>query len=206
MRLLIASNNRHKIDEITAICQADFPSLPVLGAAEAGLLLQVEETGQTFQENALLKAQGLRGQLQSGDWVLADDSGLVVPALDGRPGIHSARYAGPGATDGDNLRKLLEDMRDLEPPEREGRFVCVLAVVNAAGETHYFTGEIAGVLLSTPRGAGGFGYDPIFLPHGWEKTFAEAPADLKNAHSHRAEALGKFLGWLRGQLRDQASF
>ena len=162
--------------------------MELVGLAEAGLgePPEVEETGDTFLENALLKARAYAAW--SGLAAVADDSGLEVDALGGAPGVRSARYAGPGASDQANLDKLLAALAGVPPERRTARFRCAAVLVDpAAGEWH---AEAAweGRILDAPRGTGGFGYDPVFLPDGWELTSAEVDQATKDAASHRGQA------------------
>jgi XTP/dITP diphosphohydrolase len=184
--LLLASANQGKLRELRTI----LAGLPVelVGLTEAGLgdPPEVEETGDTFLENALLKARAYAGW--SGLAAVADDSGLEVDALGGAPGVRSARYAGRGASDQANLDKLLHAMAGVPPERRAARFRCAAALVDPeVGEWH---AEAAweGRLLDAPRGADGFGYDPVFLPAGWELTSAEVDQATKDAASHRGQA------------------
>lgn len=212
-RLVFATFNRGKLREGAAIL-AGLP-FEVIGPAEAGLAALPEETGDTFLENAILKAAGcLR---DTGLPTLADDSGLEVAALGGAPGVHSARFAGPEADPIANIRLLLERMQGVE--DRRARFVCtaVLALPGAGAPASLpegvarldphpafppgtlvlvATGEVRGTLLHAPRGEGGFGYDPIFRHD--EGTFAEIPDDRKNALSHRGQAFGRLRAVLAG--------
>jgi XTP/dITP diphosphohydrolase len=185
-RLLLASANQGKLRELRTILDG----LPVelVGLAEAGLGKppEVEETGETFLENALLKGRAYAAW--SGLAAVADDSGLEVDALGGAPGVRSARYAGPGASDQANLDKLLAELTGVPPERRTARFRCAAVLVDPeAGEWH---AEAAweGRLLDAPRGSGGFGYDPVFLPDGWELTSAEVDQATKDAASHRGQA------------------
>jgi XTP/dITP diphosphohydrolase len=185
-RLLLASANQGKLRELRTILDG----LPVelVGLAEAGLgePPEVEETGETFLENALLKGRAYAAW--SGLAAVADDSGLEVDALGGAPGVRSARYAGPGASDQANLDKLLAALTGVPPERRTARFRCAAVLVDPeAGEWH---AEAAweGRLLEAPRGGGGFGYDPVFLPDGWELTSAEVDQATKDAASHRGQA------------------
>ena len=185
-RLLLATANQGKLRELRTILDG----LPVelVGLAEAGLgePPEVEETGDTFLENALLKGRAYAAW--SGLAAVADDSGLEVDALGGAPGVRSARYAGPGASDQANLDKLLAGLSGVPPERRTARFRCAAVLVDPeAGEWH---AEAAweGRLLDAPRGSGGFGYDPVFLPDGWELTSAEVDQATKDAASHRGQA------------------
>jgi XTP/dITP diphosphohydrolase len=184
--LLLASANQGKLRELRAIL-AGVP-VELVGLAEVGRgePPEVEETGDTFLANALLKARAYAAW--SGLAAVADDSGLEVDALGGAPGVRSARYAGPDASDQANLDKLLAAMAGVPPERRTGRFRCAAALVDPrAGEWH---AEAAwdGRLLEEPRGTGGFGYDPVFLPAGWDRTSAEVDQATKDAASHRGKA------------------
>ncbi|MBI5499849.1 MAG: RdgB/HAM1 family non-canonical purine NTP pyrophosphatase [Deltaproteobacteria bacterium] len=194
-RLLIATQNRGKVRELERMLEG----LPVelVLPVDAGVALEVEETGATFEANAELKARAFAAA--SGLPTLADDSGLVVDALDGRPGVHSARYAEPPRSDRRNLEKLLAELRNVPDGRRTARFVCVaaLAVPPTApafagvepGAVAFFRGTCEGRIIREPRGADGFGYDPVFVPDGLERTFAELPAAEKDARSHRGRAI-----------------
>jgi XTP/dITP diphosphohydrolase len=164
--------------------------------AEAGLRLDVEETGDTFEENARIKA--LAYARASGLLTLADDSGLEVDALGGAPGVHSARYAGPGADDAGRYRKLLAELADVPPKRRAARFRCVVALARPAGILSTAEGTVEGAIGFEPRGSHGFGYDPVFLVEGHGgQTLAELPPDVKNAISHRARAVQAAMPQLR---------
>jgi XTP/dITP diphosphohydrolase len=185
-RLLLASANRGKLRELRTILDG----LPVelVGLAEAGLgePPEVAETGATFLENALLKGRAYAAW--SGLAAVADDSGLEVDALGGAPGVRSARYAGPGADDQANLDKLLAELAGVPPGRRTARFRCAAVLVDlAAGEWHA-EASWEGRVLEAPRGSGGFGYDPVFLPDGWDRTSAEVDQATKDAASHRGQA------------------
>lgn len=188
--IYLASHNPHKAHEFASML--DTGSLAIKSCNDLGDGIAWEETGDTFIANARIKAQAVRRKTVSS--VLADDSGLVVPALEGQPGVFSSRYAGPQATDTDNLTKLLAEMNGLN--QREAYFVCVLVFVAEDGAEHVFEGRCEGRILQAPQGNRGFGYDPVFFfpPHG--KTLAEMTAPEKNTISHRAvavRALQKFL-------------
>ncbi len=186
MRVVLASSNQGKLRELGALLAPfDFQLL-----SQASLGLETPpETGQTFAANALLKAR--YAAEATGLPALADDSGIEVDALGGRPGIYSARFAGEGASDADNLRKLLEELTDVHPPWRTARYQCVIAFVRAAEDPEPIlaTGTWEGALISAPRGLGGFGYDPIFVPSGLTRTAAEIDPQEKNSLSHRGQAL-----------------
>ena len=148
------------------------------------------ETGNTFKDNALIKAKFLNA-IKKNDWVLADDSGLVVDGLDGLPGVHSARYAGDKATDLENRVKLLKMLQLRGIQNRAARFVCHICLISPSGEIFHGEGKLEGSIAKEARGQGGFGYDPVFIPAGSEKTLAEFTPGEKNAVSHRFDALKK---------------
>ena len=191
MTLVLATRNSGKISEIKAL----LPGVRVAPAASIAGCPEPEETGSTFEENALIKARAVSSY--TGKTVLADDSGLEVDALDGAPGVHSARYAGRDATDQDNIRRLLGALDGISDADRTARFRCVVAVVVPDGRTWTAEGTCEGRILQAPRGAAGFGYDPLFVPAGYEKTFAELDAGVKNRISHRARALGRIADVLK---------
>jgi XTP/dITP diphosphohydrolase len=198
-RLLLASANQGKLRELRTILDG----LPVelVGLAEAGLgdPPEVEETGETFLDNALLKGRAYAGW--SGLAAVADDSGLEVDALGGAPGVRSARYAGPGASDQANLDKLLAALAGVPPDRRTARFRCAAVLVDPGaggsggrkpsppgGREWHAEAAWEGRVLESPRGTGGFGYDPVFLPDGWDRTSAEVDQPTKDAASHRGKA------------------
>lgn len=185
--LIIASNNKHKINELKKILKES--KFKVLSMAEAGFFHEVEETGQTFEENAILKARSIA--LEKHTFVFADDSGLEVEALDNRPGIYSARYAGDGASDRDRIDKLLGELKG--KTNRAARFVCVIAISAPDGKVETFRGEVHGEIVDAPKGSHGFGYDPVFMPDGYSQTFAELGDEVKNKISHRSKATQKML-------------
>lgn len=190
--LVVATGNQGKLKEIEQLLRdrvenllslADFPDIP-----------SVIEDGATFDENAIKKARS--AAFATGKPVIADDSGLEVAAIDGRPGVHSARYSGEGATDAANNAKLLRELTGIPASERTGAFRCVLAICFPDGRCTTFSGELKGVILDTPRGEGGFGYDPLFLVPEYGKTLAELPLEVKNRISHRGQALRAFRDYL----------
>ncbi len=193
MKLLLATRSAHKAAEIRRIL-SDLPGLRVLGLEEAGIPYDPEEESlepyDTFEANARSKAAYFRRQ--SGLPTVADDSGLEVDALDGAPGVRSKRFS-PGDEEGEardraNNRYLLERLGDLEPAERTARYVCVAVLDEGEGRVQTFRGEAPGLILDAPRGAGGFGYDPLFYDPELERTFAQISAEEKNARSHRGKA------------------
>ncbi len=186
--LIVATRNQGKLREFRSLL------LPlgcdILSLNDAKIDIEIEETGKTFAENAQIKAIGY-SRLAAFP-VLADDSGLEVFSLGGKPGIHSARYAGTGASDSDRIRKLLKEL-DQAGGNRDARFVCSLALAQAGSLLLESAGECRGVLIAEPRGANGFGYDPIFLFPSLGKTFAELNETEKNQYSHRARAVASLL-------------
>ncbi|WP_136516214.1 XTP/dITP diphosphatase [Geomonas edaphica] len=183
--LLVASGNKGKLREFgellrgvvdTILSPADFPDLP-----------DVVEDGATFEENAIKKA--LSAARCTGRPVLADDSGLCVDYLCGRPGVYSARFAGEGATDADNNALLLRELAGVPAEKRGAAFHCVIALCLPDGTCRTFDGALAGVILEAPRGEGGFGYDPLFMVPEYGQTFSELPMEIKNAISHRGRAM-----------------
>ena len=187
MKILIASRNPHKIREISEIFM--LPSLEFAGLDQYPGLPEVLEDGATFQENAVKKAMTLA--LATRQWTMADDSGLEVDALDGEPGVRSARYAGEPSDTAANNRKLL--MALAGRATRSARFRCVIALASPSGRAQLVEGSCEGVVLTESRGTGGFGYDPLFQPAGYAATFAEMDAGEKNRISHRAAALRRAL-------------
>jgi XTP/dITP diphosphohydrolase len=194
MKAVLASSNAGKLRELAEILQPMGYEL----VAQSSLGIDTPpETGKTFADNALLKAR--HAARLSGLPALADDSGIEVDALDGRPGIYSARYAGEGATDAANLQKLLEELRDVPDGRRTARYQCVIVFVSSADDPVPLLAEGTweGHVLTEPRGSGGFGYDPIFRPAGLDVTAAELTPAEKNARSHRGKALRALAGLLR---------
>ena len=190
--LVIATGNAHKVEEFRALLGTrweiqslrDHPQLP-----------SPEETGTTFLENATLKALSASALLGADYLVLADDSGLEADALDGAPGVHSARYAEPDATDAKNRAKLLAELHRVGAtgPARRARFRCVLVLAQNGQVLSHHAGTVEGMLAESESGEGGFGYDSLFLPEGYVQTFGELPTSVKNTLSHRARATAAFL-------------
>lgn len=181
--IVIASRNSHKLAELRAIF--GIPQELLRSVAEYPGAPDPDENGLTFEANALIKARAIRDF--TGEWALADDSGLEVDSLNGEPGVYSARYAGNHGDDGANNRLLLEKMAPLKSP-RSAHFSCAIALVSPDGREYIATGICPGMILHEGRGRNGFGYDPLFLPDGHDKTFAELPSEVKCAFSHRAVA------------------
>ncbi len=186
MKIVIATGNEHKKDEIKAVLGSKFD---VVTMKEEGIHIDIVEDGTTFEENALIKAQALKEYTE--DTILADDSGLAVDALDDKPGVYSARYAGENATDEMNNEKLLSELEHVPMGSRNAKFVCVMALILPNGEQHLFKGECKGQIDFKLNGQNGFGYDPLFIVDGLDKTFGELSAKEKNKISHRAVALDK---------------
>ncbi|MFA7096952.1 MAG: XTP/dITP diphosphatase [Gammaproteobacteria bacterium] len=194
-RIVLASGNRGKVREFNELLAG--LDLEVVPQSEFGVP-DAAETGLSFVENAIIKARN--AAQHTGLPALADDSGLEVDALHGAPGIHSARYAGPGASDRENLDKLLAELKDIPDTQRSARFQCVIVLLrHAADPTPIICqGTWEGRILHAPRGANGFGYDPVFYVPTHDCSAAELPSEVKNRLSHRGQALAKLLGILRG--------
>ncbi|HCX65677.1 MAG TPA: non-canonical purine NTP pyrophosphatase [Eubacteriaceae bacterium] len=196
MKIVVATQNQHKKDEILAIMG---PQYPITTMKEEGFDLQIEETGTTFEENAMIKARALKEHTHA--CVLADDSGLEVDHLDGAPGVYSARFAGEDATDSENNKKLLNLMDGVEEEKRSARFVCVIAFIDEENRQYLFRGECEGKIAKELSGENGFGYDPLFVESSLQKTYAELKEKQKNQLSHRANALRQIKDFLDGQNR-----
>lgn len=197
-KLLIATNNLGKVREYEVLLQG-LPDVQITFPSQEGLALEVPETGETFAENACLKALAYAGA--SGLPTLADDSGLEVDALDGAPGVRSARYSGPGASDADRYHKLLAELAGVPPAQRSARFRCVVALALLGDEVYTAEGTCEGEIGLTPRGKFGFGYDPVFVVEGQGgRTMAELAPEIKNHISHRARAVQAMLPDLRRLL------
>ncbi len=188
-RLVLATRNTGKIREFKRLLSA--ADVELVGLDETGVTEEVEETGSTFEENARLKAE--RYAALTGEMVLADDSGLEVDALDGRPGVLSARYGGPGLSDEDRVEKLLEELKDVRGWKRTARFRAVLALAGVTDGVVTEEGVVEGAIAHQPIGDGGFGYDPVFWLAAHAKTSAELTGEEKDAVSHRGAALRKML-------------
>ena len=187
VQLVLATRNAKKLAELDRLLAGAGLDVQILGSDAFSELPEIEETGSTFAENSLIKARAV--STHTGLIAIADDSGLCVDALDGQPGIYSARWAGQGATDESNLDLVLEQIRDIEPAHRTAHFACAAALVLPSGEEYVVQGQVNGVLLTQRRGVGGFGYDPIFLPDGCDITTAEMTSEQKDAISHRGQAM-----------------
>lgn len=185
MPLIFATNNKHKLFEINNAIDG---RIEILGLHEAGISEDIPETGLTLEENALQKAKYIFDKYQVN--CFADDTGLEIETLSGRPGVYSARYAGENCNFEDNINKVLNEMQDSE--NRKARFRCVIALI-IDGKTDSFEGIVNGIIIKERRGQSGFGYDPVFLPDGYNQTFAEMPIKEKNKISHRGLAVKKLV-------------
>ena len=192
MNLIFATHNQHKAKELKAILPEGY-SLQSL--TELGMHEDIPETGTTLEENALIKARYL--YQHKGEACFADDTGLEVEALDGAPGVYSARYAGEEADAAANIQKLLEALG--EKLDRQARFRTVIAYIDERGQKHLFEGVVKGRITITEQGSDGFGYDPVFQPEGYHQTFAQMSASEKNEISHRGKAVRQFIRFLRDQ-------
>lgn len=198
-QLVVATHNFHKTDEIREIVGHYFAS--VVDLNDFPEIPKTAETGTTFEENSLIKALAASAFL-SDAFILADDSGLEVDALKGEPGVFSARYAGEGASDAENRAKLLKSLAHTgaKGRERSARFRCVLTLVQAGQKNAVFHGTCEGMIAEEEKGKGGFGYDSLFMPLGYEETFGQLPARVKNELSHRGKALAQFVEWLKNPM------
>ena len=201
MQLLIATRNRDKLKEISAIL-ADL-NLEVISTADRKDLPEIVEDGATVRDNAVKKAVETARAARM--LTLADDTGLEVDALNGEPGVRSARFAGENATYHENNKKLLSQLHGLPLEKRSARFRCVVAIADENGLVDTVEGICNGVIVVEERGGGGFGYDPLFIPDGQVKTFAELSLDVKNRISHRAKALQKARAMLFRYLRERSA-
>lgn len=189
--LVLSTGNSHKLFEFQQILGDQWR---ILGLESLPKFPSVEETAETFEENASLKAEA--ASRFTAHLVVADDSGLEVDALDGQPGVRSARYAGDNTNDTKNNALLLKNLANVRGKNRSARFRCVLAVAQHGKTLAHFSGQVEGIIINQPKGNHGFGYDPLFVPEGHCQTFAELGAGVKNLLSHRYRALEKFRAWL----------
>lgn len=204
MKIVLATRNKNKVEEIREILKMYlgdeiFSQIELLSSADFQIP-EIEEDGETYEENALKKAREVYKftKLPS----LADDSGIEVEILGGRPGVFSARYAGEGATDEENNKKLLKELENVPIEKRKAKFKCVIAYVDSV-EERIFYAETSGKVIFEPLGDGGFGYDPLFLPDGFDLTYAQLPGEVKNRISHRSKALQKFAEFLTLKLKQR---
>jgi XTP/dITP diphosphohydrolase len=192
MRVILATRNAGKLAEVAAILG---PAADVVGLEESAEIELPPEEGATYEQNALAKGRAVAAA--AGVAALADDSGLEVDALGGVPGVRSSRYAGPACDPQANNEKLLRELGGVPARERGARFVCVAALVTADGREWVARGEVEGRIAESPRGTGGFGYDPLFVPAGYERTFAEMAPEEKNEISHRTRAFREIKKYLK---------
>lgn len=189
MQICFASHNANKVKEMNEIMP---DGISIVGLDELGIKEEIAETGTTLAENAQIKADYVFKKLKMP--VFADDSGLIVHALNGEPGVYSARYAGADRSDDKNMDLLLQKLAG--KLDRSAEFQTVISLIDGEAKSHQFSGKIEGTIVKEKRGSNGFGYDPIFQPHGYEETFAELSAEVKNRISHRAKAVQKLLEYL----------
>lgn len=195
-QLIIATKNRGKLEEIKSLLLG--LDLDVLSLLDYENIPDIPETGNTFEENAFIKAKAVFDI--TGIPTVADDSGLLVDHIGGAPGVYSARFAGPEADDRKNCDKLLEMMKTAEPEKRTARFKCVILLYNGL-DKWLFDGICEGTIINELKGTGGFGYDPLFQPNGYDKTFAELGSEIKNEISHRGKAMAKLKDFLAEELK-----
>lgn len=200
MKLYLASGNAHKVRELQDLAQATSPGVVIESACAVGGMPPVIEDAGTFEGNARKKARALRDRLPPNGWALSDDSGLCVDALAGAPGVESAYFAGSPSDDAANLAKLVRVMRGVPMAQRGAHYVCILVLIAPDGAEQQFRGECQGRLLDEPAGRGGFGYDPLFVPAGYEHSFGLLSEEIKQAHSHRARAWRAVAAWLNTRL------
>lgn len=192
LQLIFATHNQHKVEEINALLPSN---VQVLSLKDLNYLTEIPETGATLEENAEIKAKTIYNHFQKP--VMAEDTGLEVDFLDGAPGVYSARYAGPKADSQKNIQKLLKEL-ERAGNNRKARFRTVIVCI-LDGVIHTFTGEVQGFIANTPSGQEGFGYDPIFIPLGFNHTFAELGPKIKSRISHRSKAWRKVLRFLQNR-------
>lgn len=197
MDLIIATTNAHKIREYKALLKR-IPLLDIYTLHDFPDYTPPEETATSFEENALLKATHAAAALNK--WILSDDSGLIVPSLLGAPGIYSSRYAGKEATDKDNRKKLLQEMKNLQGIARSAYFECAIALASPDGWTKTVKGVSEGTIALEEKGRYGFGYDPLFKKYDYNQTFAEIDEPLKNQISHRAKAFEKLIFTIESKI------
>ncbi len=188
LQLVFATNNRHKLEEVAAKINGE---IQLLTLEDIGCKEDIEETGSTFEENASIKSRYVYDKYHLN--CFGDDSGLIIDALDGEPGVYSARYAGEHGNHASNIAKVLEKLKGVE--NRKARFKTVISLM-WNGNEHFFDGTVEGTIRHQVTGNGGFGYDPIFQPDGYDITFAEMNMDAKNKISHRAKAMEKLISFL----------
>ncbi|WP_425393029.1 RdgB/HAM1 family non-canonical purine NTP pyrophosphatase [Ekhidna sp.] len=186
MKICFASHNANKVKELNQLMPDD---IQIIGLDELQITEDIQETGKTLEENSLIKARYVYDKHRLP--VLADDSGLLVTTLNGEPGVYSARYAGLEKDDNKNMDLLLSNLKG--KTDKSAEFQTVITFIDSEGDTHQFKGHVEGEIITEKRGTNGFGYDPIFMPKGYDKTFAELSSEVKNRISHRAKAIQKLL-------------
>lgn len=194
MELIFATANKHKLEEAQA---ALGPSFTLITPASLGVTEEIPETAETLEENALMKAEYLWNRFHKP--CFADDTGLLAEALGGRPGVYSARYAGPEADPQKNMSKLLSELKGCT--NKKARFETVAALILSPEEKYLFKGTLEGEIIETPSGSGGFGYDPLFIPEGYDKTLAEITSEEKNNISHRGKAMRELSDFLNNRAK-----
>lgn len=200
-QLVIASKNIHKIREFKAILNQLISNIDLLSLIDFPNYIPPVETGATFEENAILKATHAANILKK--WTISDDSGLVVPALNGEPGVFSARYAGNNATDADNRKKLISKIEELDEKERYAYSKCCVALASPENLIKCVSATCEGRVISQERGGEGFGYDPMFVKHDYNKTYAELTESIKNKISHRRKAIDKIMTTLESVVHSK---
>ena len=202
LQLLAATTNKNKIREFQEMFAEITDKIKIVSPDIMGGLPEIIEDGTTFEENSAIKAKEASRYADMS--AFADDSGLEVDALNGEPGINSARYAGPDATDADRIAKLLKNMEG--KTNRKARFVCVISLAYRGNLAAQFRGEVEGTIIDAPRGENGFGYDPVFVPDGYDKTFAELGPEVKDAISHRGKAFAMAANFVKEELSTMDDF
>lgn len=202
LQLLAATSNKNKIREFQEMFDGTDNKVTIVSPATFGGLPEIIEDGATFEENSAIKAKEASRYADMA--AFADDSGLVVEALNGEPGINSARYAGPDASDAQRIEKLLENMKG--KTNRKAKFVCVISLAYRGNLAAQFRGEVSGIITDAPRGENGFGYDPVFIPDGYDKTFAELGAEVKDSISHRGKAFALAADFVKAELATMDDF
>lgn len=194
--LWISTGNKGKLSEFKLLFERELPDFKIFSIADLPTFSPPPENGQTFLDNARIKARSLKS-VKSNVWIMAEDSGLEVEGLGNLPGVHSARYAGPKAADSENVAKLLKMMQIRQISNRKAQFKCCMVVFSPSGEEMIFNGEMKGQISKNTAGQHGFGYDPVFIPDGETKTLAELGAGFKSNNSHRAKATMAFIAKLK---------
>ncbi len=202
LQLLAATTNKHKIREFSELIADVKEKVNIITPDSLPAFPEIEENGATFEENSAIKVCAASKYADMA--AIADDSGLEVMALDGAPGIYSSRYAGENATDSDRIHKLISELDGKE--DRSARFVCVISLAYRGNLVAQFRGEVYGKIIDSPRGETGFGYDPVFVPEGYDRTFAELGAEVKDRISHRARAFAQAAEFIRNELSTMDDF